>query len=87
MFYISDFLSYLRLSSVYGRWFLPLFSIEVYGESSLFSPKSGREPIQRHSMTQRSYDNVSSQVYEHFQIAFSDVVGFRCQKIKEIKPS
>jgi len=42
MFYISDFLSYLRLSAVYGRWFLPLFCIEVYGESSLFPPKRGR---------------------------------------------
>jgi len=37
MFYISDFLSYLRLSAVYRRWFLPLFCIEVYGQSSLFS--------------------------------------------------
>jgi len=41
MVYISDFLSYLRPSAVYGRWFLPLFCIEVYEESSLFSPKVG----------------------------------------------
>jgi len=45
MFYISDFLSYLRLSAVYRRWFLPLFCIEVYGESCLFSPKRGGDKI------------------------------------------
>jgi len=45
MFYISDFLSYLRLPAVYGHWFLLLFCIEVYGESSLFPPKGGGDKI------------------------------------------
>jgi len=45
MFYTNDFLSYLPLSALYGRWFLQLFCIEVYGESSLFPPKGGRDKI------------------------------------------
>jgi len=41
MFYISDFLSYLRLSDMYGRSFLLLFCIEVYGSLVCFPPKVG----------------------------------------------
>jgi len=41
MFYTSDFLSYLRLSAVYGRCFCRYFVLKSMGSLVCFPPKVG----------------------------------------------